>query len=82
MLMFAQESSMRGKFYHNFVFFMLYLTSGWWELKYDRPIYEGLPTLWYLNLIFSPRKCIKAKNLPKITESGLYFALNGPEKHF
>ena len=35
-------------------FFMLYLSSGWWELKYDRPIYEGLPTLWFLNLIFSP----------------------------
>ena len=53
-----------------------------WELKYDRPIYEGLPKLWFLNFIISTRKCLQAKHLPKITDSGLYFAKTRPETHF
>ena len=63
-------------------FFMFYFSLGWWELKYNRPIYEDLPTLWFLNLIFSPRKCFWAIHLPKITDSGLYFAKNRPKTHF
>ena len=61
---------------------MFYLTLGRWELKYDRPIYEGLPTLLFLNFIVSTRKCLQAKHLPKITDSGLYFAKTRPETHF
>ena len=61
---------------------MFYLTLGRWELKYDRPIYEGLPTLWFLNFIVSTRKGLQAKHLPRITDSELYFAKTRPETHF
>jgi len=42
---------------------MFYLSSGRWELKYERPKYEGLPTLWFLNLIFSHSKVLLSQTL-------------------
>ena len=36
----------------------------------------------FLNFIISTRKCLQAKHLPKITESGLYFSKTRPETHF